>query len=148
VKVSLIDTPNKFEIKNILKRRRNITKYHSKLYRKLLDLTGCSKNNNELSDKFTRWCKLQYQLEPFDSLLYMYFIRCKVDVKDSYMKSIINWLDDNHYIYNYNIKELDFYDRFDTEEDAIKWIIAYRVTRHKFISNMRMCYEKTRCNII
>ncbi len=135
--VKLTSIPSKFEIRKIIKRRRLLIKFHSQLYRKLLDLTGCNDNKQDIIDKYIRWCKLHFGIEPFNAILYMFYVRCKINSNDSVMKLIIDWLEDKHFIYNYHIKEFDFYDRFDSGEEALKWIISYRVTRLYFMNNFK-----------
>ena len=141
--ISMIGIPDEQEIKNILGRKEGILKHHTILYRKLLDFSGCTKSNIELEDKFTGWCNLQFQIKPFNSLMYLYFIRCKVSPSQKTMIAITKYLEDNHHIYNADIRESDFYSRFSTPLDALKWVISYRATRLYFIRNLKRDYEKS-----
>jgi len=143
MKVDMLGIPTFDEIQSIYKRRRRINKHHRLLYRKLLDLMGCNKDKDILIDKFVNWCKLQCELDSFDSVMYMIFIKARVHFQNKHIKDIIDYLNKHHYIYYDEIIDYDLYERFYTNEDAIRWIIAYRGTRAYFLSNLRNYYDKS-----
>jgi len=141
MKTDLFKSIEEDEIENILNRRTKLNKYHPYLYRGLLDIIGCSNSKEETYNKFYKWAKLHYNITKFNSILYVFFITCRLNMKSIRVKGLVKELKDNHYIYEESIIDCDFYDRFDTEVEAIKWLISYRATRTYHLQTLYDSYN-------
>ena len=137
----LLDIPTINEITNILLRRDSISKYHTKLYRKLNDIIGYTPSSNNIINKFIIWASGRFNISNLSILMYYMYIKNEINISSIDLLPICKFIKENNLVYNKEIEEFDYYSRFNSMNDAIRWILAYRISRFHFLHNMKEIYE-------
>ena len=99
-------------------------------------------DKNEIIDCIFKLDLNRFNLSHFDIVLYFMVIIISMNKDSDYSKMVIDYLERNHFIYNPEIRDYDFYDRFETADEGLRWIIAYKSTQIYFLNNL-MAYDQT-----
>ena len=133
----ILEIPTEEEIFNILNRKYELARHHKFMYRKLNDMVGYCNDKNTLINKFIDWANKYYDKSRLTSLMYLIYIRTSVNTECGATKHLLKFFNKSNYIYDRQIQDCDFYNRFDTSHEAIRWLIAYRGAKMYFLNGLK-----------
>jgi hypothetical protein len=128
----LTDLPTKQELEVIFRIRTVIKEKEPILFRELRDTQSDTKGSQCL-DYFQSLSCAAYGLSKFKSMMYYLFVTAKLgqNGKTEFIKSMSDFLLSRYYIRDHReIQEgLACNIKFDDVDEAIRWIMAYRITK-------------------
>jgi len=113
-----------YEINVILDKRRKLIDLDENLIYLEESLYGVSQNTKDFIHKFCKYAQINLKLGVFDSILYLIFNYTDLDINNFKHLHI-----DKQYIHCQEISN-DFKYKFINQNEAIKWIVSYRLTKY------------------
>jgi hypothetical protein len=139
--------PKLAEMQNIFRLRSLIKEKEPILYRELQDMLEDRQKSKDALDEFMIVSGAVYGLSRFKAMMYYYYIVTKVDIssRSDIIRMLSEYLISN--VYLRDAKELRenlaSNIKFDSIEDGIRWILAYRTSRALVEQRMYMNDEDT-----